>query len=208
MRRRRRDAGWGIVSPARRNRSSKRSSIVFLDRDGTLIEEGDYLRDPRQVKVIPGAAGALRRLGRAGFPLVVLSNQSGVGRGLITARQLRAVRKRFEDLFRRRGIRFDGYYWCPHAPGDRCDCRKPKLGLVKRAARNLGRPWRRHVSIGDRRSDVQIGQRTGGLGILVTTGYGKSWRGRLGRVRPDAIVPDIGRAASWILRRHKKGIVG
>ncbi len=171
-----------------------------MDRDGTLIEEGDYLKNPRAVKVLPGVPAALRRLKRGGYTLVVISNQSGIGRGLMTLEEARLVQKRFLKLFKAAGIRFNGYYFCPHAPGRRCACRKPKLGMVRRACRDLGRSWKRHVSVGDRKSDVQVGQRTGGLGILILSGYGRQWSSRLGKVKPNKILADFPQAADWILK--------
>jgi D-glycero-D-manno-heptose 1,7-bisphosphate phosphatase len=176
--------------------------LLLVDRDGTLIEEGDYLKDPARVRFLPRVFEALRRLKARGFFIVVVSNQSGVGRRLISRREARSVAKRFETILRGEGIRLDGFFYCPHLPSDRCPCRKPKLGLVRRAARALERPWRRSLSIGDRASDVLLGQRTGGWGILVKTGYGRQWLGRR-ELQPDYVARDFASAASWILKSVK-----
>lgn len=178
--------------------------LLLLDRDGTLIEECDYLLDPRQVRLLPGAASAMKRLKRAGFKVVVVTNQSGVGRRLITLAQMRSVNRRFLQLLREQKASLDGLYWCPHRPSSRCSCRKPKLGMVKRAAKDLGISWQGSISVGDRPSDVELGQRTGGKGILVLTGYGRQWRKKRQAVRPDHTALDIGHAAAWIIRQQER----
>ncbi len=177
-------------------RSSK--PLLLLDRDGTLIEEKDYLFDPKQVKLLPGVTAALRRLKKAGFKLVVISNQSGVGRGFITLSQLRSVNRRFLALLRAHKASVDGLYWCPHAPTKNCACRKPKLGMVKRAAKDVNLSWKGSISVGDRPSDIQMGQRTGGQGILVLTGYGKKWRQNSGA---DFVAKNFTEAAKFILTK-------
>ena len=174
--------------------------LLLLDRDGTLIEERDYLSDPKQVRLLPGVAGGLKRLKRAGFRLVVVSNQSGVGRGLMTLRQVKSVNRRFLQILKARKASLDGVYWCPHRPSARCSCRKPKLGMAKRAARDLRISWKRCISVGDRPSDVQLGQRSGGRGILVLTGYGRGWAKKWKGRRADHIAKDFRQAADWILK--------
>jgi D-glycero-D-manno-heptose 1,7-bisphosphate phosphatase len=177
---------------------------LFLDRDGTLIREVGYLNDPRQVKLALGVAQGLRRLKRAGFTLVVTSNQSGVARGLVTPAQLAAVRARFFQLLARQKASVDGYYWCPHLPSAHCACRKPRPGMLRQAARALHVPWRGGISVGDKPSDVQLAQKAGGWGILVLSGYGrksaKAWVGR----KPDYKARNFKAAADWILARVKK----
>ena len=183
----------------------KSKPILLLDRDGTLITEQEYLKDPGKVRLLPGVAPALKRLLRAGFPLVVITNQSGVGRGWISARDVKHVNKRLESLLRQRGVRLDGIYWCPHKPSQGCACRKPKLKLVKQAARALGRTWRGSLSIGDKWSDVELGQNTGGQGVLVLTGYGRQTQSKkAGHRRPVAIARNFAGAARWILKNHTK----
>ena len=177
---------------------------LFLDRDGTLIREADYLRDPKKVKLLPGVPGALRRLQKAGYSLVVVSNQSGVARGLITPVELAAVRARFSALLAQERIVLAGYYVCPHAPDKGCACRKPRPGMLRRAGRKLNRPWRYGVSIGDKPSDVRLSQAAGGWGILTLSGYGrqnlKKWTGR----KPDYVARNLAAAAQWILTHTRK----
>jgi histidinol-phosphate phosphatase family protein len=174
--------------------------LVLADRDGTLIEEGEYLSDPKGVKLLPGAVPGLKKLKRAGFRVVVVSNQSGVGRGLMTMTQLKRVNRRFLQLLNEKKVLLDGVYWCPHRPSARCACRKPRLGMVKRAARDLRVSWKRSISVGDRPSDVQLGQKTGGKGVLVLTGYGREWSNRRWGRPADHIAKDFRHAVEWILK--------
>jgi histidinol-phosphate phosphatase family protein len=178
----------------RRNRT-----LLLLDRDGTLIEEEGYPSDPARVRLYPGVPQALRKLKKAGFRLAVVSNQSGVGRGLVTLKQMHRVNRRFLELLKKRKAPIDGLYWCPHRPEDGCSCRKPKLGMARRAARDLKVSWKRSISVGDRPSDVEMGRRTGGLGVLVLTGYGKRWNKSSSA---DHIARNFKEAADWILKRH------
>jgi len=141
---------------------------LFVDRDGTLIADVGYPRDPARVEPLPGAIDALHALG-ARFALVIVSNQSGLGRGLITDAEARAVHDRVIDVFARAGIGFAGAYYCPHAPGAGCPCRKPAPGLLLDAARELGLDLARSVMIGDKASDVAAG-RAAGCGYTIRFG--------------------------------------
>lgn len=133
---------------------------IFLDRDGTLIVDVGYPRDPDRVEILPGAAAALRRLADKAA-LVVVSNQSGIGRGLISADQARAVHDRTVARFADEGVTFAGAYYCPHAPETTCECRKPRPGLLIQAARELGLDLSRSVMVGDKASDVEVGRAAG-----------------------------------------------
>jgi D-glycero-D-manno-heptose 1,7-bisphosphate phosphatase len=183
---------------------SPEKPLILLDRDGTLIEETNYLTDPSQVRFLPGVIEGLKRLKRAGFNMVVVTNQSGIGRGFITLSQLNRVNRRFLDMLKKKNAPVDGLYWCPHTPAARCTCRKPKLGLVKRAAKALGQSWKGSVSVGDRPSDVQLGQRAGGQGVLVLTGYGRQWAWKSHPVRPDHTARDFRQVVSWIIHRQER----
>ncbi len=183
-------------------RRSLRPLLVF-DRDGTLMEEKGYLRDPAGVRLLPGVAAGLRRLRRAGYPVIVVSNQSGVGRGLMTEADVRKVNRRFLQMLRSRGAGVDGLFWCPHGPGEGCGCRKPGLALVKRAAREVGCSWRGAISVGDRVSDVALGRKTGGFGVLVLTGYGPRALAHFDEQKPDFVARDFGQAVEWIRKGQK-----
>lgn len=150
---------------------------VFLDRDGTLVDDPPpgYLGDPGQVRVFDGAADAINRLHARGFAVVVASNQAGIARGIITWDQYTAVARRIDESLAREGARLDGTYICPHAPeiDGECPCRKPRLLLYERAAADLGLDFGRSWWIGDRITDLLPAHALGGKGILVETGLGK-----------------------------------
>ncbi len=154
---------------------------AFLDRDGTIIREEHYLRDPARVALETGAAEGLRRLARAGFRLVVVSNQSGIGRGLLTEADVSAVNARLTDLLLAEGITLASWHHCPHAPDNECNCRKPAPGLLLEAHGLCPVDWERSVIVGDKPSDVKAGLALGMSGTLVTTGQGRrhvSWARR------------------------------
>ena len=154
---------------------------AFLDRDGTILVEKDYLADPRGVELIPGAAEALARLRGCGFMLVMVSNQSGIARGLFTMADFEAVQERVEAELDRFGVRLDAVFVCPHHPDftGPCACRKPGLALFLEAAETLGLELSRSVWIGDRVDDIEPALRFGGRGWLVRTGYGGAQAGAL-----------------------------
>jgi D-glycero-D-manno-heptose 1,7-bisphosphate phosphatase len=139
---------------------------VFLDRDGTLCEDPGYLHEPALVRLLPGVAEGLRRLAAAGWPLVLVSNQSGIARGLYQQSAFDAVNRRVEELA---GVRFSGTYFCPHHPDftGPCECRKPALKLFRDAARDLGLDLARSWYVGDRMGDVRPAAALGGRGLLV-----------------------------------------
>lgn len=140
---------------------------AFLDRDGTIIVDRDYPGDPDAVELIPGAADAIRRLRDAGFAAVMVTNQSGIGRGLISEAAYRAVQGRMEEMLAAAGVRLDGVYYCPHAPEAACTCRKPATGLYLQAAQELGVDLAASVYVGDRMRDVLPGVALGGRGFFV-----------------------------------------
>jgi histidinol-phosphate phosphatase family protein len=140
---------------------------VFLDRDGTIIEDRHHIADPDQVTVLPGAADAIVRLNRAGWPVVLVSNQSGIGLGIISEPEFNAVHGRFEALLLQAGARLTAAYYCPHAPEAGCGCRKPRALLFERAAGDHHLDLATSFYIGDRWRDVEAGVRAGGFGILL-----------------------------------------
>src|SRR4051794_18720284 len=136
-------------------------SAMFLDRDGTLIDDAGYIADPSRVRLLPGAAASLRALRAEGFRLVLVSNQSGIGRGLISHEQAEAVHRRFVEEFERRGVRLDAVRYCPHSPDDGCPCRKPAPGLLLDAARDLEIELGRSFMVGNTAADVEAGRSAG-----------------------------------------------
>ena len=147
---------------------------AFLDRDGTIIVEKHYIANPDDVVLAEGALEGLHAFVAAGYKLVVVTNQSGIARGLYREEDFHAVQQRLEEMLAEEGIRFDAVYYCPHHPdftGD-CDCRKPGPGMYRQAERNLGVDLENSVYVGDRMKDVLPARDFGGRGILVRTGYG------------------------------------
>ncbi|MEX0600034.1 MAG: HAD family hydrolase [Rhodothermales bacterium] len=134
---------------------------VFLDRDGTIIVDRHYLREPSGVELLPGAAKAIGILHDLGLAVVLTSNQSGIGRGYITEKQHTDVHAAFIQHLGRYGLTVDAAYYCPHVPNDRCSCRKPNAGMLVTAATDLGLSLRGSFMIGDRMSDVEAGRRAG-----------------------------------------------
>ena len=187
--------------------------IVFLDRDGTLIEEVGYLSDPREMREIPGAAESLLRLSGSGFALAVLSNQAGLAKGKFQEDQMEAVHRAFVAHFRERGIEFAAVEYCPHHPEGvveryrmACGCRKPATGMAEKVLESLGAPASCRIwVVGDKMSDILMGKRLRAETILVATGYGAEAHrdcDRLGE-RPDRFLPSIREAAEWIVSRGK-----
>jgi histidinol-phosphate phosphatase family protein len=183
--------------------------MAVLDRDGTIIAEKVYLSDPRQVELLPGAAEGLRHLARLGLGLVVVTNQSGVGRGYFDLAAVQRVHQRMADLLAAEGVKLSGIYLCPHLPDDDCDCRKPRPGLVEQAAADLGFEPASAVVIGDKPCDVELGQRVGAVTVLVRTGYGAQHEAG-GQVHPDHIVDNLaaaGRLVEQILQVRRGATV-
>jgi D-glycero-D-manno-heptose 1,7-bisphosphate phosphatase len=184
---------------------------VFLDRDGTLIDDPHYLDALDQVALYPWTADALRLLRRAGFACVVITNQSGVGRGLFPESFVADVHAHLDAELAKGGARVDAWLYCPHhrdateaAYRLDCDCRKPRPGLVTRAAAALDLDLARSVVVGDRWSDIGLARAIGVPGLLVETGAGlRQARRPVDGLRPDAIVPTLAEAASWILRNRR-----
>ncbi len=160
------------MPPASRGSLQVSRPAVFLDRDGTIIVEKNYLSDPAQVELLDGVAEGLRLLQQQGFPLVVVSNQSGVGRGYFTMDRLKAVNARVDELLKEQAIEISGWYVCPHTPDMACNCRKPRPGMIEAACRDLDLDPRQSFVIGDKRADLDLATAVGARGILVTTGYG------------------------------------
>ena len=181
---------------------------VFLDRDGTLIEEVGYLDRKERVELYPWTIDAIRALNRASFHVVLITNQSGVARGFFTEAVVEDVHQHLAALLESGGARVDAYYYCPHHPDGkveqyavRCDCRKPARGLVDRAVRELGVDPARSFVVGDRWLDIELARAVGARGVLVRTGYGLTEEARPREPRAaDAIVDNLIAAASWILR--------
>jgi D-glycero-D-manno-heptose 1,7-bisphosphate phosphatase len=192
-----------------------RSAAVFLDRDGTIIEEVGYLNSPEQVLLLPRAAQAIRRLNERGVPVVVVTNQSGVARGLFTEESVLAVHAAVRTLLSAQGAWIDAFYFCPHHPDGtipgysrHCACRKPLPGMLESAANDFGLSLASSVVIGDKQLDVDTARSAGARGVLVLTGHGKLELARLesaGSARPDHVADDLLGAVEWFLGLTPEG---
>ena len=180
-------------------------AAALVDRDGTIIREREYLSDPAGVELLPGAAEGLLALQRAGYAIVIVTNQSGVARGLYDETAYAAVAREVERQLRDAGVRVLGSYHCPHHPDftGPCDCRKPAPGLALRAARDHGLDLGRSVFIGDRVRDVSMAAGLGGIGVLVRSGYGREEEGH---APPDVRVVDTLADAAGVLTGTVEGV--
>jgi D-glycero-D-manno-heptose 1,7-bisphosphate phosphatase len=185
---------------------------VFLDRDGTMIEDVGYLDALDRVELYPWTIDAIRALNRAGLAVVVVSNQSGIARGLFTEAFVEETHRHIEAQLEVGGARVDAYYYCPHHPHGivdgytrRCECRKPERGMITRAVHDHGLDAARSFVVGDRWLDVQLGRAVGARTLLVRTGSGTAEETRpLDGLEADAIVDNLAAAASWILGRAER----
>jgi D-glycero-D-manno-heptose 1,7-bisphosphate phosphatase len=185
---------------------------VFIDRDGTLTEEVGYVNHPRRIRLLPRSAEAIRRLNAAGVPAVVATNQAGIARGYFSEMMLKTVNAEMLRQLEEAGARLDGVYVCTHHPSAGeppyridCDCRKPRPGLLTRAAQELGLDLTASTMIGDKASDLDAGRAAGARGVLVLTGYGLGdWEYRRDafRVPPDFVAHDLLDAVDWVLSRE------
>jgi heptosyltransferase-2 len=175
---------------------------IFLDRDGTLNEDPGYLKSAADLKLLAGVGQALARLKSAGARLVVVTNQSGVGRGFLTLKDLEAIHARLEGLLEQEEAALDAIYFCPHHPDDGCLCRKPARGMIDRAVSELHVDLRRSYVIGDHASDIQLAKSIAAKAILVTTGRVDEQALtmlRAAQAMPDAVARSLAEAAEWIL---------
>ncbi len=179
---------------------------VFLDRDGTIVEERGYITIPEMLSLLPGAARAIADLRAQGWKALVISNQGSVAKGLVTEEEVEAINLRMVALLAAEGAGVDGIYCCPHHPEGtvpgyavECDCRKPRPGLLERAASEHGILLEDCVMIGDTLRDLQAGRAAGAATVLVLTGHGA----RTAAVShgADHVAPDLAAAAAWVLAR-------
>lgn len=179
---------------------SAKKFFALLDRDGTIIVDKPYQQDPSITELLPNAKEGLEVLRRAGFDLVLVSNQSGVGRGLLTRDAVDAVNQSMLDKLGGLDGCFAGLYYCVHTPDDGCDCRKPGPGLAMRAAGELGFDLAGAfvVVVGDRESDIGLAAAIGAKSVLVRTGHGAEVE-QAKLCRPDYVADDLLDAAKWIV---------
>jgi len=174
---------------------SKRDRAVFLDRDGTINEDKVYLGDVRNLEIIPGAVEAVKLLKKEGFLIFIVTNQSGLARGLFGPEDLKRIHDKIRETFP-----LDGIYYCPHHPDEDCPCRKPKPKMLLEVADKFQIDLKTSYFIGDALSDIELGQRAGCKSILVLTGKGKETEASLRERGTPAefVAGDILEAAKWI----------
>ncbi len=189
--------------------------VVFLDRDGTMIEDAHYLADPSGIAVYPGVPDALRRLRAAGWELVVVSNQSGVARDRMTEHDVRRINAEVDARLRAGGVDILDWLYCPHHADEAtvpryqiaCTCRKPHPGMLVEAARRHGLDLESCVVIGDRRDDLKAAKAAGGRGVLVLTGKGRAVVDTEGDPpEAAAVCAQLGDAADWILAHPSRAV--
>ena len=181
---------------------------VFLDRDGTISEDVGYLNDVTQFRMFPFAAAAIRRLNDAKLAVIVVTNQSGVGRGMFAESMVHMVHEEMTQQLVAAGAHLTAIYYCPHTSDDDCECRKPKPGMIQQASREHRIDLSRSFVVGDRYGDVELAQANGGRGVLVRTGYGAEdlrVNGAGWTRQPDFVADDLADAADWILRSVRQG---
>jgi D-glycero-D-manno-heptose 1,7-bisphosphate phosphatase len=169
--------------------------VVVLDRDGTIVIDRGYAHDPASLEFEPGAAEGLRNLYRAGCRLVVITNQSGVGRGLFPLERVHEMNTRLEAMVEEAGARLEKIYFCPHVPEAGCMCRKPNQGLLMAAAAELRFDPAAAIVIGDKESDIEFGRHAGAKTILIAAERPSPG----GRIHADFVAPDLSAAARELL---------
>jgi D-glycero-D-manno-heptose 1,7-bisphosphate phosphatase len=187
---------------------------VFIDRDGCLTDEVGYVNHVSRIRLLPRTGEAVRRLNQAGVPAVMVTNQAGIARGYFSEDVLHAVNAEMVRQLAAQGARLDGLYVCTHHPHEGqppyravCDCRKPRPGLLQRAARELALDLAASAMVGDRISDVAVGQAVGAAGVLVLTGYGRGeWEHQRPEwtVKPDHVAEDLLDAVAWVLAERRR----
>lgn len=179
---------------------------VFMDRDGTITEEMGYLQEPEKLRLIPCSGEVIRSLNEKEILAIVVSNQSGVARGYFSEEAVKKIHRKLERLLKKEGAYLDGIYYCPHHPKfgspkyrKNCNCRKPKPGMLLKAAKRFNLDLKRCYIIGDKVDDIKLARNVRAKGILVLTGYGqKSSK----RVKPDHTAKDLYHAVQWILKEE------
>jgi D-glycero-D-manno-heptose 1,7-bisphosphate phosphatase len=175
-------------------------SAVFLDRDGVINENrADYVKRWSEVEFLPAVFDALRRLAETDFAIVLVTNQSAVGRGVVSEESARSINRRIVETIRSQGGRVDGSYLCPHHPNDNCECRKPHPGMLFQAADELDLDLGQSYFIGDAITDMQAAEAAGVQGILVLTGRGRSQARKISDAPSWPMAADLGSAIDYIL---------
>lgn len=179
---------------------SKGVKAVFVDRDGTLITDLNYLTDPRRIQFYKNVYKGLKLLRKAGYKIIMTTNQSGIGRNYLTRARLNQIHIRFNRILRKNNTKIDGIYYCPHLPEKQCSCRKPRIGMVQRARRDFNIDLSRSFVIGDKSADVHMAWNFGGKGILILSGKGRRERPRCQPKKLYHVSLTFYHAVCWMLK--------
>lgn len=182
------------------------SKAVIMDRDGTVLKERHYLSDPDGIQIYKGVIPSLKKLVRNGWKLIIGTNQSGVARGYLTLKELGNIHDRLTTILQNHKVKIDKIFFCPHHPNENCDCRKPKIGMLLKAAKKYRLDLKKCVVIGDKEIDIVWGKMAGTKTVLVLTGYGKKAVRTL-RTKPDHISSSLPYAIQWILKNEGKWLM-
>lgn len=169
----------------------------MVDRDGTINVEKHYLSSPEQVELFPQSAEGIKLLGSLGLPVIVVTNQSAIGRGIFDVEMLEKIHQRLKELLNEQGAAVDAIYFCPHTPDDCCDCRKPSIAMAQKAAKDFNSDLSKSFLIGDNVCDIELGKNVNSTTILVRTGYGERVLSE-GKTTPDHVVDHLFEAAQLI----------
>ncbi|TET53156.1 MAG: HAD-IIIA family hydrolase [Actinobacteria bacterium] len=189
-----------------------RNKAVFLDRDGTIIKEVDYLKNLEDLELIPGSAEAIGLLNKNSFKVIMATNQSGVARGYYDEHFVQEANKVLAQELEKHKAYIDGIYYCPHHPevGDKkykveCDCRKPRIAMFKQASDDFSLDLAGSYTVGDKAADILAGKKAGCKNVLVLTGYGLREKEKLvPDIKPDFVADDLLSAVNWILKDNKQ----
>lgn len=180
---------------------TKKNRAVFVDRDGTINVDVHYLNDPNEFEMYPGVGEGVKRLKSNGFKIIIVTNQSGIGRGYFSERQLSDVHERMKIEFRKFGVELDGVYYCPHHPDDNCNCRKPNTGLFEKAIKEHNVDAGKSYVLGDKPLDVAAGKKIGARTVLIPEPHEReailSEKNEWG-CAPDYVADDFADAVEWI----------
>ena len=187
---------------------------VFMDRDGTINDEVGYVNHITRFRLLPRSVKAIRLINQSSYKAVIVTNQAGVARGYFPEELVKEIHENLERTLSKEDAHLDGIYYCPHHPvygmgryKKDCECRKPKIGMIQKAAKDLNVDLSNSYMVGDRGADIQMAKEFGGKGILVLTGYGKGeyeYLSKTWTVRPDYVAEDLYDAVEWILKHGKK----
>jgi D-glycero-D-manno-heptose 1,7-bisphosphate phosphatase len=199
----------GTIYQMKKNKKASLGKIaVFLDRDGTINEDSGYIDHPNRIELIPRSRQAIKRLNKKNILTIIVSNQSGVGRGYLKRKDVALVDEKLKTELVKGKAYIDDTYYCYHHPDNNCSCRKPKPGMLNKAARKFHLDLTRCFVVGDHYSDIALGYEVGAKTVMVLTGHGRAEmksKSIKSKCRPDYVAKDLYAAVNWILKQVKKG---